>query len=143
MLCTGRGEFAVRCIKKAPHPMAETKGRDAISCYHLFSQTAHTACLIEYSILRYSSTRLRGAYPSQPTDFCSVRSSKRYSHSISMSLSSAGVFLFVFRNVTISCHRFYFLYSIVSALSGRISAYYNGGGFVCQGYNSPIRLTPT
>ena len=54
----------------------------------------------------------------------SVRSSKMYSHSISMSLSSAGVFLFVFWNATGSFHSFSDPYLIFREQKG----------FCCPGY---------
>jgi len=70
----------------------------------LSSQTTHIDCLIEYG--RSDTPALDDGVRSVVAYFHmgSVRSSKMYSRIVSMSLSSAGIFLFGIRNATLSFH---------------------------------------
>ena len=86
-------------IKKASSPLKD----EAVSpCYHLNSQTAHTACLMKYGS-EYASNTDSKRYPCLITAACAaaaysvttvlVQNSGMYSDCHSLRLSSAGCFL--------------------------------------------------
>lgn len=111
--------------KTRPYEFVVQKDEICISCYHLkFVSNSHYLPLqvrlinkecvnlslpkiFTFSFTNDTLARDYGVLLRRSLLCLSVRSSKRYSHFLSMSLSSTGIFLFGIKTATLSYHSFY------------------------------------
>ena len=94
--CSCSPECTAHCLRKKT--LILIKGRGLRSCYHLFSQTAHTACLKRYALSRipgyYNVYHLRCSLLNFYVIRCKAQGCIHVL--LSMRLSSAGCFLYAF-----------------------------------------------
>ena len=109
---------------KSPRPSCYKRTRAYIfPCYHLYSQTAHTACLCKYS-LRDTQSVITYTKTSQPTHYFSVCSSGMYSY-----CSSPGPLICRLLSVGLSAY-----YLFPSSLFSFTETSIQKSSRLCQGY---------